>query len=131
MDNPEKLATSVTKDEGKQNKIKRNTICAYTLVWSNLICLPYNVVNPFHIRYEYVITLLFCHAFVGSSIPVSGFFVNTILPSLDYFLTYEGSLTQPGCMETVTWVILNKPLHISHSQVWIYTFHEFCNILFI
>jgi hypothetical protein len=32
MDNPEKLATSVTQDEGKQNKIKRNTICAYTLV---------------------------------------------------------------------------------------------------
>ncbi|XP_078324662.1 carbonic anhydrase-related protein 10-like [Crassostrea virginica] len=33
------------------------------------------------------------------------------------YLTYEGSLTQPGCQETVTWVILNKPLYISTYQL--------------
>ncbi|CAC5382781.1 unnamed protein product [Mytilus coruscus] len=55
--------------------------------------------------------------FKGSSIAIDGFSVNAILPPLDYFVTYEGSLTQPGCMETVTWIILNKPLHISFSQL--------------
>ena len=41
-----------------------------------------------------------------------------ILPRTNTFITYEGSITQPGCQETVTWIILNKPLHITHIQVW-------------
>ncbi|KAH3838930.1 hypothetical protein DPMN_112347 [Dreissena polymorpha] len=32
-------------------------------------------------------------------------------------LQESGSLTQPGCRESVTWVILNKPIHISQQQL--------------
>jgi len=31
------------------------------------------------------------------------------------YLTYDGSLTQPACHETVQWIILNKPIYITSS----------------
>lgn len=32
-------------------------------------------------------------------------------------MTYDGSLTMPSCDETVTWIILNKPIYITKQQV--------------
>ena len=32
-------------------------------------------------------------------------------------MTYEGSLTQPSCVETVQWIISNKPLYMSLSDL--------------
>lgn len=55
--------------------------------------------------------------FSGLSTDLYKFSLSEILPSTMTYLTYEGSLTQPGCQETVTWVILNKPLYISTYQV--------------
>ena len=43
--------------------------------------------------------------------------VRTLLPDTNYYLTYEGSLTQPACHETVTWVLFNKPIYVSRVQV--------------
>ncbi|WAQ99614.1 CAH10-like protein [Mya arenaria] len=44
--------------------------------------------------------------------------VDKLLPkSLDHYMTYAGSLTQPSCRETVTWIILNKPMYISSKQL--------------
>jgi len=48
---------------------------------------------------------------------VSGLPIDKLLPRTDQYMTYSGSLTQPGCRETVTWIILNKPTYISHKQV--------------
>ena len=31
------------------------------------------------------------------------------------YLTYDGSLTQPACHETVQWIILNKPIYITSN----------------
>ncbi|KAL4230038.1 Carbonic anhydrase-related protein 10 [Mactra antiquata] len=41
----------------------------------------------------------------------------SFLPNKDNYITYEGSFTQPGCYETVTWIILNRPIAVSHSQL--------------
>lgn len=41
-----------------------------------------------------------------------------LLPDTDYYMTYDGSTTMPGCYETVTWVILNKPVYITKQQVY-------------
>ncbi|PSN30599.1 Carbonic anhydrase-related protein 10 [Blattella germanica] len=35
-------------------------------------------------------------------------------------MTYDGSTTMPACHETVTWIILNKPIYITKQQVIVY-----------
>ena len=40
-----------------------------------------------------------------------------LLPSTGDFVTYEGSTTFPGCWETVTWVVLNRPVYISSQEM--------------
>ncbi|KAG8181908.1 hypothetical protein JTE90_007788 [Oedothorax gibbosus] len=47
-----------------------------------------------------------------SSISVAG-----ILPDTSQFMTYEGSTTMPGCHETVTWIVLNKPIYITKTEI--------------
>ena len=32
-------------------------------------------------------------------------------------MTYEGSITYPGCHETATWMVMNKPMYITNDQV--------------
>lgn len=43
--------------------------------------------------------------------------IQGLVPQTDNYITYDGSLTQPGCQETVTWIIINKPLYISADNV--------------
>ncbi len=40
-----------------------------------------------------------------------------LLPPTDMYVTYEGSLTMPGCLETVTWIIPNNPIYITAEHV--------------
>ncbi|ESO89882.1 hypothetical protein LOTGIDRAFT_124107, partial [Lottia gigantea] len=53
----------------------------------------------------------------GESIRLDGFNMRDLLPKTNYYVTYEGSFTQPGCQETVTWIILNKPIYITKSNL--------------
>ncbi|XP_041357815.1 carbonic anhydrase-related protein 10-like [Gigantopelta aegis] len=53
----------------------------------------------------------------GSMARVHHLALEQLLPSTDNYITYDGSLTQPGCQETVTWLILNKPIYISKQQL--------------
>ncbi|XP_071530807.1 carbonic anhydrase-related protein 10-like [Panulirus ornatus] len=55
--------------------------------------------------------------FGGSSSSVYELTVSELLPSTEQYLTYDGSLTVPGCYETVTWILPNKPLYIAFSQM--------------
>lgn len=40
-----------------------------------------------------------------------------ILPDLDEYYTYHGSLTTPPCSEVVTWIDFKQSIPLSHSQV--------------
>jgi len=53
----------------------------------------------------------------GQAIHVPHFSLRQVLPETQHYLTYEGSSTTPACQETVTWIILNRPLYISKQQL--------------
>ncbi|XP_078323468.1 putative carbonic anhydrase-like protein 2 isoform X1 [Crassostrea virginica] len=53
----------------------------------------------------------------GASVNMTGFTLNDLIPNTTEYMTYEGSLTIPGCQESVTWIIFNKPLYISAEQM--------------
>jgi len=54
---------------------------------------------------------------VGQQARVRHISIQGLVPQTDNYITYDGSLTQPGCQETVTWIIINKPLYISVDNV--------------
>ncbi|KAF2368387.1 Alpha carbonic anhydrase [Trinorchestia longiramus] len=55
--------------------------------------------------------------FAGSYARISQLSVQGLLPPTDHYFTYEGSLTQPPCHETVTWLVLNKPIYATKTQL--------------
>ncbi|ESO10154.1 hypothetical protein HELRODRAFT_73133, partial [Helobdella robusta] len=53
----------------------------------------------------------------GNQVHVPKLTVKNLLPKTSDIITYEGSLTIPGCDETVTWIIFNKPMLISNKDL--------------
>ncbi|XP_021379089.1 putative carbonic anhydrase-like protein 1 [Mizuhopecten yessoensis] len=53
----------------------------------------------------------------GAFVQITSFSIDELLPLTDHYITYEGSMTQPSCQETVTWIIFNKPSYISEKQL--------------
>ncbi|XP_013408373.1 carbonic anhydrase-related protein 10 [Lingula anatina] len=53
----------------------------------------------------------------GDKVKVSHLSIHELLPPTQSFMTYDGSLTWPGCYETVTWVIMNKPMYMTRDQI--------------
>merc|ERR1711936_1328605 len=56
--------------------------------------------------------------FFPAEIQLYGFNINEIMPSTTHYMTYEGSTTYPGCWETVTWIILNKPIYLGRQEMF-------------
>ncbi|XP_065345568.1 carbonic anhydrase-related protein 10-like [Cloeon dipterum] len=54
----------------------------------------------------------------GSNAPVRYLSLRSLLPDTDYYMTYEGSTTHPGCWETAIWVVLNKPIYITKQELY-------------
>lgn len=61
-------------------------------------------------------SLLYFYSLDGQ-VPVKKLYVRSLIPKSPNFMTYEGSLTYPGCYETVTWIIMNRPIFVSNDQV--------------
>ncbi|KAL8609898.1 hypothetical protein ACOMHN_016373 [Nucella lapillus] len=53
----------------------------------------------------------------GQTREVKALPTRSLLPDTNYYVTYEGSFTQPACLETVTWVLFNRPVHVSTTQL--------------
>ncbi|KAE8593503.1 hypothetical protein XENTR_v10019165 [Xenopus tropicalis] len=43
--------------------------------------------------------------------------IEDLYPDTFGFLTYQGSMTIPPCYETVTWIVIDRPLNITSMQV--------------
>jgi carbonic anhydrase len=57
------------------------------------------------------------NCFSGQRARLKHFSILSFLPNKEHYITYDGSFTQPGCYETVTWMILNRPIGVTHEQV--------------
>lgn len=53
----------------------------------------------------------------GGSLLMKNLDLSGLLSDEQQFVSYEGSLTVPGCHESVTWLVLNKPLYVTGSNV--------------
>jgi len=51
--------------------------------------------------------------YAGTSTTMTSLSLTSLIPITSQFITYEGSLTQPGCQESVTWIVPNKPVYIT------------------
>ncbi|CDS38061.1 carbonic anhydrase II [Echinococcus multilocularis] len=43
--------------------------------------------------------------------------LHSLIPSMDHYFTYEGSLTTPPCAECVRWIVCAEPLKLSKDQL--------------
>lgn len=68
--------------------------------------------------------------FKGDSVPLKALSIHELLPQTSALITYEGSLTTPGCEETATWILLNRPLYVSPQQVPV-TFRQFSLVQYL
>ena len=57
--------------------------------------------------------------YLGQTAQIRSFSLLKLLPETRGYITYEGSMTEPGCQETVTWIIMNRPIYITPQQVFI------------
>ncbi|KAF7488296.1 Carbonic anhydrase-related protein 10 [Sarcoptes scabiei] len=53
----------------------------------------------------------------GQKASLKSFSLRDLFPDDQNYLTYEGSLTTPSCDESITWIIINKPLSITKNQI--------------
>lgn len=80
--------------------------------WHHLIF----VLFFFSIRLSLTLHLCLFHD-SGQNVTIKSLSINKLIPNMDSYMTYEGSLTIPGCSETVTWIVINKPIFITRQQV--------------
>ena len=52
-----------------------------------------------------------------SEIESAGIDCNKLLPKTHAFWTYDGSLTTPPLLESVTWIVFQTPIQVSEEQV--------------
>lgn len=54
----------------------------------------------------------------GQSADLRQLSLHALLPETDHYMTYEGSTTHPGCWETTSWIVFNKPIYISRQELY-------------
>lgn len=56
--------------------------------------------------------------YLGQSADLRHISLHGLLPETEHYMTYEGSTTHPGCWETTSWIIFNKPIYITRQEVY-------------
>ena len=66
--------------------------------------------------------IIYLYFALGQTTQIMNFSLLKLLPETRGYITYEGSMTEPGCQETVTWVIMNRPIYVTPQQVICYKY---------
>jgi len=70
-----------------------------------------------HSGLGHIISKLPSIKYSGDTTRIQQLSLATIMPNTADYVTYEGSTTFPGCWETTTWVVMNKPVYISKREL--------------
>ena len=54
---------------------------------------------------------------LGEEVRISNLSLRGLLPDTSQYMTYDGSMTYPPCLESVTWIIPNRPLYMTQREV--------------
>ncbi|XP_060075009.1 carbonic anhydrase-related protein 10-like [Ylistrum balloti] len=73
--------------------------------------------NLSHQELEKIIENIEDVRFKGTSTPLKHLYIQKLIPRSLHYVTYDGSITHPGCHETVTWMIMNKPIYAGSQQI--------------
>nr|ANJ65967.1 carbonic anhydrase [Hydroides elegans] len=82
-----------------------------------VIALLMKVAEPINIEFDVISNFFSRVKYKGQKEHIRGLSIAELLPASSEFMTYEGSLTYPGCQETVTWIIPNQPFHVSQKDL--------------
>ncbi|KAK6975356.1 carbonic anhydrase-related protein 10 [Biomphalaria glabrata] len=84
-----------------------------------ILCLAVlvKVGQELHHHFERIHRVINDTLYKGDRLVIPYFNLRALLPDTKHYMTYEGSLTNPACFETVTWVIYNRPIYISQQQI--------------
>lgn len=84
------------------------------IVW----CVPDVPFYPLYYTLMLIMNVEYYANFSGQNVPLEDVSLSGFLPSgTAEFITYEGSQTEPACHETVTWIIMNRPIYVTKKQV--------------
>jgi len=64
-----------------------------------------------------IISMLSSIKYGGDSTRIKQLSLANLMPNTEDYVTYEGSTTFPGCWETTTWIVMNKPVYISRKEM--------------
>ncbi|XP_056012692.1 carbonic anhydrase-related protein 10-like [Ostrea edulis] len=70
-----------------------------------------------HTEISKITSVLHNIQFRGNTTVIEELSIQNILPENLQYMTYDGSVTQPGCYETVTWILLNRPVFMGKHQL--------------
>ncbi|GFU38106.1 carbonic anhydrase-related protein 10 [Nephila pilipes] len=82
------------------------------------IALMIQIGDPSNLELRLLTSQLHHIIYKGQQADLKSLSIRELLPVTDYYMTYDGSTTMPGCHETVTWLVINKPIYITKQQLY-------------
>ena len=93
-------------------------VCVSASFQLTFACYPRLCVQVSRVRSRTCLNqLTFVCVSAGFTCAIEDLSVRDLLPQTKHYITYEGSTTLPGCWETTTWVLSNKPIYLAPAEV--------------
>ncbi|KAK7476937.1 hypothetical protein BaRGS_00031796, partial [Batillaria attramentaria] len=106
-------------NEGSEHKVQGThfPVEIQILGYNKDLYANYSVHEAAHREFNVLHRAMNLTTYKGDKTHIRRLRIKRLLPSTSQYVTYEGSTTVPGCHETVTWIIYNRPIYISKAQL--------------
>ncbi|XP_022664447.1 carbonic anhydrase-related protein 10-like isoform X1 [Varroa jacobsoni] len=83
------------------------------------IAVLVQLANQSHPDFRFITSQLHKITYRDQETTLEDFEIEKLMPSTEEYMTYAGSLSQPGCVESVRWLVMNKALQVSKQQLYL------------